>query len=60
MKYFKGFVTLDVFGLKNNLRYAIGDEFAHIQRKFLKPKAEDIISRLESLKDIGVTLKKVK
>lgn len=60
MKYFKGFVTLDAFGLKNNLNSAIGDDFVHIQRKFLKPKAEDIISKLEGLKDIGVTLKKVK
>lgn len=60
MKYFRGFVTLDAFGLKNNLNSAIGDEFVHIQRKFLRPKAEDIISKLEGLKDIGVTIKKIK
>lgn len=60
MRYLKGFVTLDVFSFRNNLRYAIGDEFVHIQRKFLRPKAEDIISRLEGLKELGVTLKKIK
>ena len=60
MKYFKGFTTLDTFGLKNNLRYALGDDFVYIQRKFIKPKTDDIISKLEGLKDIGVKVKKIK
>lgn len=60
MKYFKGFTTLDTFGLKNNLRYALGDEFVYIQRKFIKPKTDDIIGKLEGLKDIGVKVKKIK
>ena len=60
MRYFKGFTTLDTFGLKNNLRYALGDEFVYIQRKFIKPKTDDIIGKLEGLKDVGVKVKKIK
>ena len=60
MRYFKGFTTLDTFGLKNNLRYALGDDFVYIQRKFIKPKTDDIIGKLEGLKDIGVKVKKIK
>ena len=35
MKYFKGFTTLDTFGLKINLRYALGDDIVYILRKFI-------------------------
>ena len=60
MRYLKGFVTLDTFGFRNNLRYALGDNFVYIQRKFIKPKTDDIISKLEGLKDAEVVIKKVK
>ena len=60
MRYLKGFVTLDTFGFRNNLRYALGDDFVYIQRKFIKPKTDDIIGKLEGLKDVGVKVKKIK
>lgn len=60
MKYFRDFEKMDAFGFKNSLNCVLGEDFVYIQRKFIRPKAEDIIKRLENLKELGIELKKVK
>lgn len=60
MMYFRGYVKMDAFGFKNNLEAALGEDFVYIQRKFIRPKSEDILKKLEGLKEFGVELKKVK